>query len=87
MVSDPFERHFLEVRILIHLNEFRHLILLDEVSRLVPDHEMTTIDYTYRLKDDGLVTISEIGGGRFVQITPQGRNVLATILSGRVTCR
>ena len=87
MVEDPFERNWLEIRILIHLNNFHHPITLHEMKEtLVPDMQESIVWTTFHLMNGGLLEIRDMGGGKFVQITPQGRNVLAVILSGRASC-
>lgn len=87
METDPFDRNWLEVRILIHLNHFNHPITLEEMKgTLVPGSQEATVAMTFRLEDAGLLVMREIGGGKFIEITPQGRNVLSAILSGRSSC-
>lgn len=84
--SDPFERNWLEIRILIHLNQFHHPITMTEIEAIQVADKGSIVWTMFHLRDDGLLEIRDMGGGKFAQITPMGRNVLAMILSGRASC-
>lgn len=83
--ADPFERNWLEVRILNRLNDRKHPINLRELrDNLVANKEDTIVCTIFNLRDEGLVKIREtsILNDKLVEITPLGKAILLDILSG-----
>jgi CTP-dependent riboflavin kinase len=87
MGGDPLERNWVEVRILNRLNDRGHAVSLLELrNNLVPNMEETIVCTVFNLKDEGLVTVFEVPGGKMVDITAHGRDVLLKAISNRNRC-
>jgi predicted transcriptional regulator len=87
--GDPFDRHWIEVAILSHLNDTKHPVLMHQLRMIVEEDlsKRYIVTCANQLRDDGLVTIREIkGGDHLVTITPQGRAALHMIYSGKTGC-
>jgi hypothetical protein len=86
-IVDPYQRTSLEVQILGHLNDRKHPIRLDEIIALNPDRKETIVCTVLDFRDEGLVVLRPLDdGGQFVEITPQGQQIITTIYSGRTRC-
>ena len=82
MPVNPYERNWLEVRLLNRLSDRGHPVTLRDLRRIVPDMEETITCTVFNLRDEGLVSVKEIPGCHLVDITEAGRAVLtrATII-------
>lgn len=85
--GDPFERTWLEIKILSHLNDSPHPMSLRTMrDGIEPNMQESIVCSVFDLRDDGLVVMRELVGDHMVDITSTGRAVLSAILSGRSTC-
>jgi len=81
--GNPFDRNWLEIRILNRLNDRGHAVTLREIRDLVPDMQESITCTVFAMNDEGLVHIFEPPrhDGKLVEITPMGKAVLLEVLS------
>lgn len=76
MQGAPYERNWLEVRLLNRLNDRGHPVTLQDLRRLVPDMEESITCKIFDMRDEGLVSVKEIPGDHLVAISAAGQAVL-----------
>lgn len=87
--GEPFDRNWIETKILIALNDSKHPILLTDLKGLIPDMGVTIVCTTDKLRREGMVRIFQPSprNAKYVEITDVGRAVLFHIMTaGRHGC-
>lgn len=85
--TDPSDRTSLEVQILSYLNDVGHPEVLSRIIDVVSPHNReVVICTTENLRREGLLTELQLADGWLITLTPQGKEILFAIYSGRNSC-
>lgn len=81
-MENPLERNWIELAVLEYLNSKNRAVEIYHLrSRVAPGKEETAVHTIFALRDEGLLNVFEMPGGKMVEITPSGKAALLEVLT------